>query len=250
MKNVIKTLVALIFISFFQDMPMHAQTKYSPYEFGLGAGQFIYQGDLVPTPAGSYNTLRHGFTAFGSKIIGPSFSIRANFAFGKIAGDDAKFSLPAWRKERNFNFTTPVVEATALLVWNVLGKNNDGYGFAPYVFGGAGLSYLNIKRSAANFNTAFFSEEPAVIAGLEADLAHRLPRLTPVLPVGAGIRYAVNRQLSIYAESSYRLMFTDYLDGFSQAANANKNDHYYTNSIGVIYRLAGKNTLKCPVIKY
>jgi hypothetical protein len=45
-------------------------------------------------------------------------------------------------------------------------------------------------------------------------------------------------------------MSTDYLDGFSQAANPTENDHYGIYSIGAVYRIGKKNTLACPVVRY
>jgi hypothetical protein len=41
-------------------------------------------------------------------------------------------------------------------------------------------------------------------------------------------------------------MSTDYLDGFTKAANPSKKDHYYTHTIGLIYSFGEKNTLACP----
>jgi OOP family OmpA-OmpF porin len=248
MKNIIRAAICLAAWTGYGNS-MQSQVQYSDYEIGLGGTSFVYQGDLVPSATGSYRTLKNGLSFFGTKILSSSFSIRANMSIGRIAGDDSKFSLPAWRKQRNFSFHSPVAELTALLTWNVLGKNDEPFGFAPYLFAGAGFSYLHITRDASGFNGEFFSSEPAVVAGLAADLAHRLPRITPVIPVGAGIRYALSSRFSVYAETSYRFMFSDYIDGFSQAANPAKNDHYYTNSIGLIYRMTKKNTLKCPTIK-
>ena len=85
-------------------------------------------------------------------------------------------------------------------------------------------------------------------AGLAVDAAKSLPPIIPVLPVGAGVRYSLNDRFSLIGETSYRLSFTDYLDGFSKAANPNKNDHYLSHSIGVIYSFKKKNNkeLGCP----
>jgi hypothetical protein len=68
--------------------------------------------------------------------------------------------------------------------------------------------------------------------------------------VGIGLRYGISSRLAVSVESSYRLMFTDYLDGFSQAANPEKNDHYHSTTIGLIYRIGKKNMLGCPVLRY
>ena len=70
-----------------------------------------------------------------------------------------------------------------------------------------------------------------------------------MIPVGAGIRYNLSPRIALTAEGSYRLVFTDYLDGFSVAANPKQNDHYHTMNVGVVYRLGKKNKLDCPVVR-
>jgi hypothetical protein len=99
---------------------------------------------------------------------------------------------------------------------------------------------------------AVFGEGSEVQEGLVIDAAKSTPRIIPVVPVGAGVRYALNDHFSLIGETSYRLSFTDYLDGFSKSANPNKNDHYLSHSIGVIYSFNKKNTgksrLGCPSV--
>ncbi|MBL0337037.1 MAG: hypothetical protein IPP73_17415 [Chitinophagaceae bacterium] len=52
----------------------------------------------------------------------------------------------------NFNFTSPVTELSVQLVYNPLGKNDADKGFAPYLFAGGGLAFLNIKRNWQGIN--------------------------------------------------------------------------------------------------
>jgi hypothetical protein len=243
---------ALIAIALFCiGKTMNAQLNNPKYEFGVNAGFSVYQGDLTPEKLGSFRTLKPAVGFYVSRILGPSFSLRTNLAYSHLHGDDALYSKPEYRQQRNFNFTSPVLEVSELVVWNVAGKNYDSKGFSPYLFAGAGLSFLNIKRDWSKINANYFSPESSEIwAGLAADTAHALPRVIPVIPVGAGIRYGISSSLSVFAESSYRLSFTDYLDGFSQAANPTKRDHYYINSIGLVYSPGRKSRLGCPAMHY
>lgn len=228
-----------------------AQTDNPKYEFGLNLGFLVYQGDLTPEKFGSFKTQRLSFGLHTSKIINPSFSVRANLALGKLKGDDALYSSPAYRQQRNFNFTTPVTELTAQLVWNVAGRNYADKGFSPYLFAGAGFSFLKIKRDWSTINTTYFVPETSEVwAGLAADSAHKLPKVLPVIPVGAGVKYFITPNWAVTAETSYRLSSTDYLDGFSQAANPKKKDNYLNYSIGLLYRTGKKNRLGCPVMRY
>lgn len=231
------------------NVQMPAKAQLIKYEIGAGLGAVIYQGDLAPSAAGSFKTIRPAFHLYGSKIMNSFFSVRAQLAFGQLRGNESLYDHPSWRRQRNFNFSSPLVELSGLLVWNPLGKNNADKGFSPYLFGGGGIGLLKIKRDWSRLNTTHFDSESAVAEGLVVDAAHPLPNIIPVIPVGAGLRYNFSSRLAVSAESSYRFVFTDYLDGFSQSANPSRNDHYYTITIGLIYRIGKKNAWNCPAVK-
>jgi hypothetical protein len=89
-----------------------------------------------------------------------------------------------------------------------------------------------------------------MITGLAEDVQYYLPKGLLVLPIGVGARYYLSDKIGISAEISYSLTSTDYLDGFSQSANPLKRDHYYSHTIGGVYRIRMKNALECPVIRY
>ena len=228
----------------------YAQNEVPKFEVGINLGTFIYQGDLTPQRVGSLKTPTIAFNIFVSRIVSPSFSLRTNLALGKLKADESKYSSPAYRRERNFYFKTPVVELSELAVWNILGKNyeNGKSGFSPYIMAGGGLSYLNIKRDWSRLNENYFLSDPAFFIGLNADIAHDLPRLIAVIPVGGGMRYSISQKLAVSGEILYRFTFTDYLDGFSQSVNPDKNDHFYSLTVGLIYRLGTKNKLNCPTV--
>ena len=248
MKSVIKKTVVAAVLILGNSIYVYSQVNLSKYELGLSAGVFVYQGDLTPEKLGAYKTMKPQLALHIYRKISPSFSMRLNINRGSLYGNDAKYANPGWRQQRNFIFTSSVTELSVQGVWNIL--ENKSPRFSPYVFAGGGLSFLNIKRSAANFNTAYFGENSAVASGLAEDLAHPLPRVIPVVPVGAGVRYSLNERFSLTAETSYRLSFTDYLDGFSKAANSNKNDHYLSHSVGVVYSFNKKTKgLGCPTVK-
>jgi hypothetical protein len=231
-------------------MKASAQITGAKYEIGAAISAFIYQGDLTTHRLGSFETTRFGLILHGSKIMSRSILLRTNLAIGGLRGNDAIYDNPEFRKQRNFNFRSAMVELSQMVVWNPLGKNYAERGLSPYVFGGAGLSFIKIKRDWSNFNTAYFGDGSEISAGLVLDEEQKPPRIIPVIPLGAGLRYNLSDRVTINAESSYRMVFTDYLDGFSQAANPKQNDHYHTTSVGIIYRTGVQNKLGCPVIKY
>jgi hypothetical protein len=96
---------------------------YSDMSIGLGAGAYMYQGDLTPSRLGSFKTASFGLNITVKKPINYFLSARINMAFTKLKGDESKYNSPDWRQQRNFSFTTPVKEFTALLQWIILGRN-------------------------------------------------------------------------------------------------------------------------------
>jgi hypothetical protein len=232
-----------------------AQFTTPRHELGLSAGMFVYLGDLTPERAGAFKSPGLSINAFYSYILNRSFSLRTNLAIGNLSADDMNYDHPAYRQERALRFKARIAELSQFVVWNVLGNNYGDKGkLSPYLFAGAGLSFLSIRRDWSRYNPEFFATDSAFQAGLGEDTLHALPRTTVVLPVGLGIRYNISSRLAITAEASSRVMFTDYLDGFSKATNPDKNDNYTNYSLGVIYTLGGgrdggSGSIKCPVIR-
>jgi opacity protein-like surface antigen len=243
------SITAVIIVLFFCH-PAAAQPIFSRYELGLGAGVTLYQGDLTKWRLGSYETMRPGVQVSAAKIISRTLSVRANLLRTGVKGDEAKYNSPDYRKQRSFNFHSPVTELSLQLVLNPLGKNYNAKGFSPYLFTGAGISFLNIKRDHSGFNAAYFGDGSDLPQRIALDDQHQVPRAIPVVPVGGGVRYNLSDRLAVNAEFAYRLTATDYLDGFSQAANPKRNDHYNTTTAGLIYRTGTKSTTACPVLRY
>lgn len=238
----------------------YAQMNLSKWQFGLQAGVNVYMGDLTPESLGAYKTLKPALVLHAGRVLSPSFVLRANLLLSGLKADEAKYSSPEWRQQRNFNFSTPVTELSGLLVWNIF-KNNDNYQdrrFSPYLFGGAGVSFLRVNRDYSNMNTTIFNDGSEVRAGLTQDFAENPPRSILVLPIGAGVEYYLSPRISLTAETNFRYTNTDYIDGFSHAANPNKNDYYYTHTLGVIFKFndggkggaGGRNKLGCPTAIY
>jgi hypothetical protein len=242
----------LAFMAFcFVTLGASAQFDLTKVELGADAASFIYQGDLTPERFGSFKTMKLGLGFYGNYKLSKLFSLKTNFLFGRLKGDESKYSKPAYRQERNFKFTSPVTEISESVVWNIVPTANDGGPrLTPYISAGVGYTFLHIRRDYSNFNAAFFEDEPAVTDGLRADTARSLPRGLLVFPVSAGLRYALTNNLSINLSTTYRLNSTDYLDGFSQSVNPAKKDHFFTNAVGLIYSFGKSGSIKCPKMKY
>lgn len=210
-------------------------------EVGFNIGGMFYQGDLTPNLSGSYKTVRPAVGIYYNRILSPYWSARANLVLSSLEGDDAKNEKPDYMRRRNFNFHSPLTEISVMGVFNVFGNNiqTDATKLSPYVFAGAGVAFVDIKRDWSKIDTSMIHTGSTTLAGLIRDTTTVLPNAIPVLPVGLGIRYAILPRISLAVEGNYRVTFTDYLDGFSYAANPARKDAYYSVTIGAVYNFGG-----------
>lgn len=224
--------LALLFVISSQLIAQYTPSK---FEVGASIGTFIYQGDLANGKLGNYQLLKPSATIWASRSFDQYFALRANLAIGGLAADESLQKFPEYKQHRNFSFSTPLAELSALLVWTPAGQNSDSR-FSYYFTGGIGVSFLNISRNFLDLDVAYFDVKDPAIVGLPVDIVHRTPRVIPVLPLGAGLKYALTENWSLNTEFIYRLTATDYLDGFKYAANPDKRDGYYGLTVGVSYK--------------
>lgn len=222
-----------------------AQFSTSNYEVGVVAGALVYQGDLSRSFAGDYKSIRPNIGLYVSKTLDPYFSIRANLLIGKVAADETKYQSPAWKQFRSFKFSTSITELSSTFVFNVLGDNNNENTsrLSPYVFAGAGVGFVRVKRDWSELNRTYYDLKSAVQLGLAIDTVRATPKVIGILPIGLGLHYALGPQFSLNAEATYRFTSTDYLDGFKYSGNPRNKDNYYGVTLGLSYRLGGYN---CP----
>ncbi len=245
MNAVCKTTMAGVVLLLAASQKLMAQYSSSPYEFGLNVGTLIYQGDLASSRFGFTNTLKPAIGLSLSRKLDPYFSLRGNLTFGKLVVDETKQSSPAYHQTRRFQFSTPVTELSAMLVWNVAGE--DAHKLTYYFMAGGGLAFTKVRRDWSRTDTTGWDEKSAFAMGLNADTLHNTPRIIPVLPVGAGLRYQLSPSWSVNTELLYRFTPSDYLDGFSRSANPKTKDRYYGISVGISYRF-GTDKYRCPKV--
>lgn len=250
MQRVIKTYRIILFAIFcFACSQGNAQFS-NNLGIGVNGGVFIYQGDLTPNWFGSFKTIHPGFSVFADKPISRFLSVRVQAAASKLSGDDSLHSVPAYRRHRNFTFSTAVSEFSVQLVWNILGRNYNGHGFMPYVFSGVAVTLINVKKDYSRVDLSIYPYGSSLWDGLAIDNAKGTPRSLFTVPAGFGAYLPLSKKFLLNAETSYRFIFTDYLDGFSKSADPKQQDHYQSISAGVIYKFGKKdNRLGCPVVK-
>lgn len=248
--NAIVRIILFAGILFLSSEQTHAQTHPYHFEAGVNTGTLLYQGDLVRSSMGSFKEAKPMLQLWLAKPFSPYLSWRASLLLGSISADESQFSDPFWKQLRNFSFSSPVTELSATLQYNLYGDNGQEsyHTLTPYLVAGLGVSFLNVKRDWSRLDTTAFSSKSQTQTGLGTDTLHALPRVLPVIPLGAGIRWMVTPRFSVNAEATMRFSFSDYIDGFSYAANSKAKDNYYGLSLGVSWVLGG-DWVKCPRVK-
>lgn len=216
------------------------------WQFGIGGGVFVYQGDLSQEKLGSYKTLRPAVQVFAGKLVSAGFGWRINLALGSLEGDEYVYEEPEYRRQRGFKFNTSIIEPSAMVEWNVLGRNYEVKKLSPYVGLGLGYTFLDIERDYSRYNAEYFSENAEVSTGLSEDIQRTPPKGRAFIPLFAGVRYFFSDKIGVGVETNYRHTSTDYLDGFSRAVNPKQGDSYYSHTLNVIFRLGKANMLDCP----
>lgn len=213
----------------------NAQTS-DLWEVGMFLGQSLYQGDIANSDA----DLKQANTAFGLTARYNylyTLKFRGNLFFGNLSGSDLAADNPG-RAKRGITFQTSVIELSGMAEWEPFGKMRELEGgkkklfLSPYLMGGLGLGFTNPKPKFPELGNPD-SQSPEL-----QDLRAGYSKVHMVVPVGAGLRYDINRKWMVAAEIASRLPFTDYLDGVSISGNPDKIDWYWFYGFTVMFKPA------------
>ena len=219
----------------------------SRYSVGINLGTFIYNGDLNPSRTGSWKTPGFVWGLTGHRTLSSTIAARLELNFGKLRGDEARYSTPEYRQYRAFAFSSNVTEVVVAAEYSPLGNARR---LSPYAFGGIGYTGMRITRDYSRFNAAYFINEPLLKEGLVQDIAVSPPTNVAVFPLGLGLKYAISRKFSLHGEAAHRFTRSDYIDGFSKSANPDFKDSYTKYSLGVRLSLGNTDPYACPKIRY
>ncbi len=167
-----------------------------------------YQGDLQD----ALFTFGQSHLALG---IGLSYELTdklyatAGFKYGKISGTDKKSSV---NQARNLSFSSPLSTFQLGLEYDFFSLYE--HKFTPYVLGGISVYHFNptaidtsgIKQLLQSLST----EGQGFYNGRTP---YKLTQLS--IPIGAGVKYAVNEKVRIGLEITFNKLFNDYLDDVS-----------------------------------
>lgn len=223
-----KTLNKLILSSLLLLAMLGAKAQF--IEFGAGVGMSHYTGDLNAAPRFSHTHL--GGTGIFRLNLSEIISLKFALTAGGLSGDDSK-PIDALGEIRDYSFDHSFVELSSVFEYHFLNYRSDNryIRWSPYAFLGLGFMRLN-------------NAEPAY---------EDFSRFQFVLPMGGGVKYMLNKRITIGLEAGARKTFFDYLDGISdndvtiksnyEFGNPNDDDWYFYTGINITYVLYN---IPCP----
>lgn len=207
------------------------------FEVGVGAGIMNYSGELTNSIF-DFKHLHFGGAIFARYNMGKFVSFRLQAALGSVSGNDAD-SQDYRNRIRNLNFNSHLFEGSFIVEANLMGFQPRGHEkmFSPYVFVGIGI--FNFNPTTNHFdpnldNQTVFLQALNTEGQGSSTFSNRPPYATTQvsIPMGIGIKYAINSNISIGFEIGIRPTFTDYIDDVGQTypVNALTNEPFYDNT--------------------
>jgi len=207
------------------------------WEVGLNFGPSFFLGDLGGNSGKGTNNVKDLNFEF-TKLMKGAFvtmypknwvGLRLAVNYTYLEGDDAIINTTGidelWRKQRNLNFKTTVLEGyLALEIFPTMLFNRESEyepRLRPYGFAGIGVFHFNPKGSLTDAagNKSWYLLQPLRLEGQGMpEYPYSKPyKLTQInIPFGGGIKYFLSDRINVSAEVLYRKTFTDYIDDVSQ----------------------------------
>ena len=212
-------ILAALIIQFQSHAQFNWGHKY--FEAGIGGGVMNYSGELTNSIV-DFKHMHFAGSLFMRYNIGKFLSLRGQFALGTISGNDA--DSPELRNRiRNLNFNSHLFEGSVIVEANLMGYQPRGHDkmFSPYAFIGIGV--FNFNPQTPHFDPNL-DGQLVDLSDLNtegqgtATLSNRKPysRTQISIPMGLGIKFAINSHINLGFEVGLRATFTDYLDDVGQ----------------------------------
>jgi len=177
---------------------------------GVAGGLANYNGDLLDKIYPKNLTNGH-IGLIGYYEISDRLLLRTAYNFARVNGSDA-LSEKAELRARNLNFESKISEFSIGAEYHLFSLYEKRY--TPYVFAGLGLfhfdPYTHDTTGKLYHLRSLGTEGQYTNSGKGS---YQL--LQPVIPVGGGVKFAINENLRIGVEFGFRKIFTDYLDDVS-----------------------------------
>lgn len=215
-----KVCLLILFLAFHVSFnSSFAQLRRSYTRVGAFVGISNYQGDLSGTNIDAVQFTRPAIGIMAAKQFTSVLGIRLALTQGWLFADDNQTSTSE-AITRRLSFRTSITEISCILTLDLIPTNRDFQYrplFTPYVFGGVGVFAFNPQTEFAG---NFVDLQPLGTEGqFLPDPLNEYPdpyRLVQAsFPVGFGIKFVLNRQLSLEVETGIRVTMTDYIDDVS-----------------------------------
>ncbi|MBC7450160.1 MAG: outer membrane beta-barrel protein [Cytophagales bacterium] len=233
--------LSILFLAVFTQNTVSAQQQSFKrnryYSIGACLNAMNYVGDLDPGPtilSPSIKFTRYNFGITTLYRYSPRVSFRGTFSYGRIKGSDAESSnydiKNVNRLYRNLSFRNQIYELKADIVIDLFenrGKYTKRPDYTPYIF--AGLAYFHHNPQAQDPNGNWVDLRPLHTEGQGLPGGPKQYSLNQIaLPIGAGFRYKLTKQLDLAFEIGWRFTLTDYLDdvGGKYADKQQLTDNY------------------------
>jgi hypothetical protein len=216
MKKVI--IATLLVTGLLQVQPVNAQYEaiVQEGEFGISVGAAHYFGDL--NTRAKFNRPKPAVGVFFRKQFGNYIGLRVAAHYAQLGYSDVYNTQNAYQRRRNLSFNTNIFELTVQGDFNFFKfvPIDPYHNFTPYVTLGAGIfsydpyAYLQGKKV---FLRPLGTEGQGTTA-----YPDRKPYNTMAfcIPLGVGVKYALNDRMNIGFEIVHRFTTTDYMDDVSK----------------------------------
>lgn len=204
---------------------------------GVSLNALNYFGDITPKSnitSTDISYTRPGVGISSSVRFAPSFAVRTAFLYGRISSSDFEVANPqdefaAKRYARNLHFRNNIKDFSVVGVLDLFsnpGSQMFRYGFTPYLFGGFSVFHHNPKAKVPEVAVLYANADSLVLpeAGTWVALSplhtegaeNAYSSFQFSIPFGLGFRFRLSQVVDIEIETSYRYLFTDYLDDVSK----------------------------------
>lgn len=206
------------------------------WEIGLNFGPSFFLGDLGGNSGKGTNNIKDVNLEFTKLMKGVFITmypknwvgVRLAADVTYLEGSDDIINTTGidelWRKQRNLDFKTTVLEgylALEIFPTMLLSRYTDYEPrLRPYALAGVGVFHFNPKGSITDAagDKTWYKLQPLKLEGqgMSEYPSNKPYKLTQInIPIGAGLKYFASERLNISAELLYRKTFTDYIDDVS-----------------------------------
>jgi len=186
-------------------------------EVGLILGTSYYLGDLNTT---HFNQSSATAGLVIRKNIDKRFVYKAEVMYLNIKSDERQ-SSDTIALNRGLHFRSPVYELSGQIEFNFLPyqSGNPLYTWTPFVY--TGISIFSFNPQAENINGEWVdlqelgTEGQGTTTEFNGNTRSKYSLIQFAIPIGGGLKIAVNENFNIVLEYGARKTFTDYLDDVS-----------------------------------